>query len=458
MTVGLNGSLTIASEALDAQYAGLAVTNNNIANANTSGYSRQVVSLSSVAAVQNGASVDEGVSYDGFTSVRDTVLNLTINSKTSDQGSLTAQGAALTQVNSAFSGTSSGIGAAMSTLFSDISALSTNPSDPSARQAVLTDAGQLADAFHQGASALSDASTSADRQVTSTVGQINQLTQQIASLNGQLAAITSNSQDGGALEDQRDQLTTQLAQLVGVSSTQTGSNPTLTTTNGSPLVIGSTAYPLQVTTTANGTAHVLDAQGNDITNALTGGTLGGAITVRDSTLPGLSQQLDTLASQFATAMNEAQACGYDATGATGGPIFSLPTTATGAAAGINVAFSNGSGIAASSEGSSGSSGNLQAFLAVQTNALPSGDIPTDSYASLVGNIGAAGSQVNANLAATTSALQQLTTQQASTSSVSIDEETTNLIRYQQAYTAAAKVVSTVNDLYTVLMNINIGDN
>src|SRR5579875_3709736 len=98
--VGLNGVLSIATEALGAQTAGLEVSNNNIANANTPGYSRQVVALSSAAYIQNGTSVGEGVSYNGFTSVRDTVLSLPINSSTSKQGSLTAQNTLLAQVNS----------------------------------------------------------------------------------------------------------------------------------------------------------------------------------------------------------------------------------------------------------------------------------------------------------------------------------------------------------------------
>lgn len=454
---GLSGALSIASQALAAQYAGLSVVSNNIANANTSGYSRQVVSLTAAASVQDGVSVDEGVSYDGYTSVRDNVLNLAINAATSQQGSLTAQNSLLSQVNTAFSGTDTGIGANISTLFSDLSGLSTNPSDPSARQAVLSAAQQVVTSFQQGANALSDAATSADQQVTATVGQINALAQQVASLNGQLGTMAASGQDGGALEDQRDELTAQLAQLTGVSSTQTETTPTLTTATGSPLVVGSTAYALQVTTGADGVAHVLNAEGDDITSQLTGGTLGGAITTRDQTLPGLSQQLNTLASQFATAMNAAQAQGYDVNGNAGGPMFDLPADPTESAGGISVALTSGSDIAVSSDGSADSSGNVQNLLAVQTNDLGTGATPTDAYANLVQDIGNAGSEVNSNLTATSASLQQLQTQQDSESGVSIDEETTNLIRYQQAYTAAAKVVSTINDLYTVLNNIDIGD-
>ena len=452
---GLNGVLSIATGALGAQLAGIEVSNNNIANANTPGYSRQVVSLSSAASVQNGTSVDQGVSYDGFNTVRDAVLNMSINAATSTQGSLTAQNTLLTQLNSAFSGTTTGIAASISTLFSDLSALSSEPSDSSARQTVLGDAQQLVSDFHQGAAALSDVANAANREVSTTVAQINQLAQQIAALNERLPPSSNNGQSGNALEDQRDTLTTQLSQLIGTSSTQTEGNPTLTTTNGSPLVIGSTSYPLQVTMGSDGNAHVLDAEGNDITSSMSGGTLGGALTVRDNTVPSFSAQLDSLAAQFATAMNGAQAAGYDLSGDTGSVMFDLPNE--GAAAGISLALPSGASIAISSDGSADSSGNLQSFLSVQSEALPSGATPTDAYASLVSNIGSAGAEVNSSLTATAASLQQLTTQQDSVSGVSVDEETTNLIRYQQAYEAAARVISTVNDLYTSLMNMSLGD-
>ena len=454
--IGLNSSLSIATEALGAQTAALEVASNNIANANTPGYSRQIVSLSSAALVQSGTTVDEGVSYGGFTSVRDAVLSMAINAATSDQGSLTAQNALLTQINSAFSGTTTGIGASLSTLFSDLSALSTNPSDSAARQTVLSDANALAGAFHQGAAALSNASAAANQQVSSAVAQVNELSQQIASLNGQIATAEANGGDGGALTDQRDELTTQMSQLVGVSTTQTGGAPSLTTSNGSPLVIGDTAYQLQVTTAPDGTSHVLDAGGNDITDKLSGGAVGGAIAARDNTIPALSQQLDALASQFASAMNSAQAAGFDLNGNPGAAMFTVPTSGS-AAAGITVALTSGSQIAASSDGSAGSAGNVKTLLAVQSTSLPSGTNPTDAYASLVANIGFAGSQVSSGLAATTSSLQQLSSQQESESGVSIDEETSNLIRYQQAYSASARVISTINDIYTVLTNMSLGD-
>ncbi len=452
--IGLNGALSVASQALQAQYAGLAVTNNNIANANTPGYSRQIVSLSANAMVQNGTSVNMGVTYTGYTSVRDSVLNTAINAKTSDQASLTAQNTLMTQVNTAFSSTTSGIGSSLSGLFSSISALSTSPSDGSLRQAVLTSANQLVNSFHQGAAALSSATSSANQQVTSAVAQVNQLTAQIAALNGQLAAVQSGTGEGGGLEDQRDQLTTQLAALTGVSVTQTDATPNVTTTSGSPLVMGMSANPLQVTTGADGQAHVLDASGNDITSTLTSGTLGGLLTARDQTSPALSTQLNTLATQFAAAMNMAQTNGTDANGNAGGALFSIAAGRSDTAAAITVAITDPNKVAAGSGGAAGSSGNVANLLAVQTSTLASGATPSAAYARLVYNVGAAGAQVSSDLSSTTTALTQLTSQRDSESGVSVDEEATNLIRFQQGYQAAARVITTLSDCYTTLLNMN----
>ncbi len=448
--ISLNASLTIASGALDAQTGAIGVVNNNISNVDTPGYSRQTVDLSAEAMA---GGVDDGVSFNGYTSVRDQLLNLSVNSKTSDSSSLDTQSTSLAQINSAFSGTTTGIGAALSTFFSSISSLSSNPDDSSARQSVLSAASQLANAFHQGASALTSAQSDADSQVSSNVAQINQLTQQIASLNGQLSAAQGAGQNDGAVEDQRDQLTSQLSQLVGISETSTDSQPTLTTANGSALVVGDTSYPLQVSTGADGFQHITDASGTDVTGKLTGGSLGGALSIRDTTVPGMLGQLNTLATQFASAVNTAQAAGYDATGAAGQPLFSV--SGANSSAGIEVALSDPSGIAASSDGSAGSSGNLSNLLAVQTASLPSGANPTDTYANLVTNIGSAASDASANLTATQLSLQQLTSQQSAVSGVSIDEETTNLLRYQQAYSGAAQVISTINNLFSVVMNMNV---
>ncbi len=452
--LSLNANLSMASQALEADTGALTITNNNIANVNTPGYSRQLVNLSSVALAGTGLNQDGGVSFNGFTVVRDQLLQIGINQKTSDSSSLTTQSVSWAQIESAFSSTSTGLGQAVSQLFSTLSSLATAPQDAATRQTAYSAASQLVDAFHQAAGSLSSVQADANTSVSGIVANINQATTQIASLNGQLAALQAAGQPSGTIQNQVDQLTSQLSQLTGISLTNTDSTPTVSTSGGSPLVAGTTAYALQVTQTPDGKNHVLDTQGKDITGNLLSGSLGGTITMRDQSVPQLSTSLDQFASQLATAMNGAQAQGYDQNGNVGQAMFTLPTAGISAAAGISVALSTGSSIAVSSDGSTGSSSNLKNLLAVQTTALPSGQTPSNTYAGFVQQIGASSGAVTSGLNATNAALTQLKTQQSSESGVSIDEETTNLLRYQQAYSAAAQVINTMNNLFSIVLNMS----
>ncbi len=451
--MNLNATLSTAVQALMASTAGIQVTNNNISNANTAGYSRESVVLAS--APPDSSGVGTGVLVEGYQSVRDELLQGQIVQQTQSQGSANAQLSTLQQVQTVFASSTSDIGSQMSTLFSSLSSLSTDPSSTTLRQAVMTAGQNLATSFNRASSSLTSLQTSLNSQVTQDVSQINQLSQQIAALNPQIAQQTASGQDAGTLQDQQDQLVLSLSKLTGVAITKSDDGITLTTGNGTPLVIGSNSYNLQTTTGTDGMVHVLDHSGTDITATITGGDLGGTIQARDQAIPSVLNQLDTLASQTATAFNAAQAKGYDATGAAGTKFFNIPSTTTGAAATISLAISDPKQIAASSDGSSGSDGNLAAFEAIQTSKLPSGQTPTDAYSSLVYNVGTLTSSANTASVATTASLQQLNDQRSSVSGVSIDEESTNLIRYQQAYEAAAKVVSTVSTLFGITMDMII---
>ena len=190
---------------------------------------------------------------------------------------------------------------------------------------------------------LTSQQTSLNTQVTQDVSQINQLTQQIAALNPQIAALKANGQDGGTLEDQQNQLILRLSTLTNVAVTQSNDGVTLSTGNGTPLVVGSQSFALQTTTGSDGMTHVLDQNGTDITTSLTSGDLGGTIQTRDTTIPGLLNQLDTLANQFGSAINAAQASGFDQNGNAGQNFFTVPTTVAGSAATITMAH-HGSGL------------------------------------------------------------------------------------------------------------------
>jgi flagellar hook-associated protein 1 FlgK len=439
--------------ALDATQAALDTTSNNIANANTPGYTREIAQFDENQENVTPTSVSGGgVTLEGIQSVRDELLNLQIQQQTSLQSSADTQNSLLQQVQTNFSTTGNDIASELTAFSSSLAQLSATPTNTAVQQDVISAGQNLAQSFNTTAQGLQSTQSSADQQVTQTVSQINSLSQQIAQLNAQLNEPQPANSNGGTTEDQRDQLVQQLSQLTGISVSQSSDGEVITTGNGTPLVMGSQAFSLQTTTGTSGFQQVLDSNGNNITSDIQGGQLGGAITTRDQTIPQFLSQLNSLATQFASAFNAAQAQGFDSTGNKGQAFFTVPS-GSGAAAGISVALTSGSQVAISSDGTSGSDGNIANLSAAVNNALPSGVTPANAYSNLVFSVGNAASNTSAESTAVGQNLLQLTNQQSSVSGVSIDEETTNLIRYQTAYEAAARIVSTIQALSTVTLDM-----
>lgn len=448
---GLNLSMSIALQALMAEQGALEITSNNIANVNTPGYSRQIPIFSENPTIQQGSlALGEGVSLQQFQSVRDQLLQLRIYEETQQQGNSQAQLNSLQQVEGIFADPTQGIGAALSAFFNSLSQLSADPTNMAVRQQVLTAANGLASAFHQSETSLDGIQSNLDLAVPQTITQINQLTQQIAQLNGQVAQLQGAGQDPGSVQDQRDELTRQLSGLINISVTQTEHGETLTTADGVPLVVAGQSFVLQSGTGPNGEQHVF-AQGQDITDKIQGGSLGGILQVRDQVIPALLGTLDTLASQFAAAFNTANQAGYDLAGNPGGNFFTPLAPGPGAARNFSVAITDPSLIAASSDGSPGSNGNVALMIAVRDQQLPSGQTPMDMYSNLVLQVGNYAATAKAEVSASEAALQQLTDQRGAISGVSIDEESTNMIRYQRAYDAAARVITTVDQMTQTLL-------
>jgi len=449
---GLTNALSIATQGLMAQEEALQVATNNIANANTPGYSREVLDLEETPPVSQGALwFGTGVSADKVESIRDQMLELSIDETTQQQGNAQAQSTALQQVEALFSDPTQGIGSDLTAFFNSVNQLSTDPTSIPQRQSVLTAAGNLANDFHSTVAQVDTIQQNLDLNVTQSVNQINQLTTQIAALNGQIAPLQQLGQSAGTLEDQRDELIQQLSQLTSVQVIQTDQGETLATGNGTALVVGTQSFALTTAPNASGLQHIF-AQGADITSTLTGGQLGGTLAVRDQSIPSLLSDLDGLASGLAANFNAAQKQGFDLNGNQGQNFFA-PVAGAGAAGSFQVLATDPSAIAASSDGSAGSDGNLTNLLAVQNQPLASGETPLDDYSNLVFNVGNLSAQAQANASATQTSLQQLNNQLDSVSGVSIDEETANLIRYQNAYQAAARVISTVDSLTQDLFNI-----
>jgi len=450
---GLTSALIMSAQALLADQGALEVTSNNIANVNTPGYSREVPIYNEATPVQLGSLlVGQGVTLKSIDSIRDRLLELRVIDEQQQNSNAETQLGFLNQVQALFSNTSQGIGADITAFFNKLNQLSTDPTSIPSRQAVLTAANNLANDFHSTVAQLASIQTNLNQTVVQSVSAINELTTQIASLNLQVGTFKSLGKDAGALEDQRNQLINQLSQLTDVHVTTTEQGVSLTTGNGTALVVGGQAFALQTSVNSAGAQEVFSL-GQDITSSITGGQLGGAIAVRDTTIPSVVSQLDDLAGGIATNFNAAHHAGIDLNGAAGQDFFSPLVAGPGSAKNFAVLISDPKAIAASSDGSPGSNGNIANLLAVQNQNLPSGDTPGDAYAGLISDVGNAAAQAQAESQASSLSLQQLKDQRQSISGVSVDEEATNLIRYQHAFAAAARVITVVDQLTQTVISM-----
>jgi flagellar hook-associated protein 1 FlgK len=448
----LNASLAAALSGLIADQGAMAATTNNVANVNTPGYSREEPVLSASDPVSiDSLSYGTGVTLESIQSITDPLLESQVQQQTQAQGQFTALASALQQAQASFTTSTTDIGTQISNFFDSLNQLSTNPSDLSLRQGVLTAADNLADSFNATASSLSQQQTSLDLSVVQQVGQINQLTQQIAQLNGQVSNLQNIGESAGTFVDERQQAIDQLSSLVDVSVIPTDNTLTLTTANGAPLVSGQESFQLQTQTNSAG-FHEVYSQGNNITNSLTSGQLGGTIEARDQQVPAIENQLDTLAAGLANSVNAVQVGGFDLNGNAGTDLFNPPpASGAGTAATLAVAITDPSLIAASSDGTAGSNGNVQAMYALDDQPIVAGQNPSDYYSGIVFNVGNATANAQAEQTASGLVLQQLNDQVASVSGVSLDEEAANMVQYQDAYSASAQVVTTINDMmYTTI--------
>jgi flagellar hook-associated protein 1 FlgK len=448
--VSLTSSLYISTEALLADQGALAVVSNNISNVNTPGYTREVADLEETPPVDVGnLQYGTGVAIGSIQSVRDNVLQLRLNQETENQGQLNTLSNGLNQIQTLFNEPAgSGLQTLLSQFYGSFQQLSSDPTNSGLRQNVISAAQSLAAGFNQSASALVAQQQDADQGVVQTVQQINQLTSQIAQLNSQISSTSGEGLNTNTFQDQRGQLINQLSQFVDVQSiTADGSDLTLTTSGGAELVVGNQSFNLNTETNATTGFQDVYSQGADITSSIQSGTLAGDLQLRDQRIPSILSNLDTLANGIATSTNTQNAAGFDLNGNAGGNIFAPLAAVPGSAMNLSVAITDPNKIAASADGTPGDNTNATALANLQSANVISGQNPISYYSGLVFQVGSQASTASSQLSGANLLVQQLQDQIGSVSGVSLDEEGANLILYQNAYEAAARVAGVVETLF-----------
>jgi flagellar hook-associated protein 1 len=450
----LVGIMSMAVRALLAEQGALDATSNNISNLNTPGYSRQrPVFVQADPVTQGSLTFGNGVALEKLESLRDPILELRIHAEEQQQNHLDALVTGMSQVEVNFSGSSGDIGDQLSKFFNSIQQLSTDPTSVPLRQAVLTAAGNLASAFQTVVHNIQQQRSNMDLSIIQSVQAINSISKQIAELNLQIQNMENLHRDASAFLDQRNVLIGKLSELIDVSVIQSDNGITLTTAHGMALVAGTRAFQLDTQLVASGFQHIF-SQGADITATVNAGRLAGLLELRDTKLPAIVADLDTLAAGIATAFNTVHRGGFDLNGTAGVNFFVPPPAGgQGAAGSFAVQISDPKLLAASADQSPGSNGNLTQLLGLRSQAVAAGQSPTEFYANIVFKVGNEVATSSAAQEASSLILQQLQNQRTSISGVSLDEEAANLLRYQHAFEASARVVSAISEVMDIAVNL-----
>ena len=457
------GMLNVARTALITQQKALDITANNIANVNTEGYSRQRLNMEQNEPVRyEGGTLGTGVRANRtIQRIYDRFLAGQIAGAASQQGRWDAQLETLEKAELMFDDASGyGLNGAMTEFWNSWQDVANNPSGYTERATLLANTENLTMVFNKLSRDLSQVQGDSDLSIKGAVDSINGLTSEIASLNLKIAEVEAgNEHSANAFRDQRDLKLNALSSLVDVNSFEDADGYlTIITANGHTLVDRTRSWDLTTETNANGFQDIFwesssGAQQN-ITGDLSTGKLKGWIEARDVIIPEYLTRLDDMAVAMANAVNTQHNSGLDRNGDPGLDFFSPFTGASDITVnGLIVNDTNLIAAAADTEGVPGGNSNAITVAEIQHRLLMSGGSATidDFFNGLVSDVGWFVSQAKVNMDHQSTVSLQLATYREEVSGVSMDEEMVNMVQFQSAYNAAAKLVSTVDEMLEALI-------
>lgn len=463
----ISSAFSMISGALDADQSALSIVANNVANANTPGYTEETPNWQENPPVEiNGASYGSGVTETGATSLRDRVLEERLDQQQQSASASSARLTALNNVQALFtpdsgsaSATAGDIGSDITGFFDSFSSLEANPTDNALRQQVLSSASTLAGDVSNAAASLNQQRAALDQDASGITSQVNSLTGAIAQLNLQIQS-TSPGADAGTLEDDRQQDLSQLSKLIGINQISTENNGlSITATSGQLLLSGGTSF--QLTTGSDGGVTHFYLGTTDVTSQLAsgGGELGGYLTARDQDLPGVMASLDQLAYSVSTQVNALNNTGTDLDGATGTVadplyIFKEPLAVAGSAAGVSVVMTDPNQIAAAGLGQgTGDNSNAIAMAKLASQSIVNGQTPANYYSNFVSTLGSLVSSVQTENTAQNASITQLQTQNDALSNVNLNDEASAMSTLERSYQAASQVFTMLNTIMASALNL-----
>lgn len=475
--MSLNSVMGTATLALQAQQAAIETASHNIANAGVAGYSRQVVTLQPNTPLYTPmGAIGTGVVVQDISRVRNTMLDTNYRSQSSQAAGYSAQGDALTSISQIFGEPSStGLSNTLDQFYSSWGDLANSPTSTAAQSVVQQRGAAVASTLNQFASSLNQLSSNTLASASQQVNDINRYTAQIANINKQIVAAEAGGNTASDLRDLRDNAIDALNQIVPVRVIDHPNGSDTIYVAGATVVDGNDSKTFNLSGLSSSLS--LQLSGRTFSTQSPGGALGANLDALNKEIPAVMSQLNSLAAGIVTKVNAIHATGWTAPGdALGGSNWNASAGATGS----KVSFFNPSGttagtislssqvaadatyIAASDVQGATTNNNIanqMAGLRADTStvtkfgSLASTTSFSEFYRDLVTRTGVSTSNATASATVFQTLAQQADTQRQSVSAVSTDEELISLTKSQQAYSAAAKIITTAASMSQTLLDM-----
>jgi flagellar hook-associated protein 1 FlgK len=463
----------IALKGMMAQQTALNVAFNNVANASTEGYSRQRVDLQAsnpISGIIHGEQLGSGVDVANVSRIRDEFLDYQLRTQTSELSSQATIHETLSNVETVFNETARDIG-----LSSDLNKfwnawqdVSVTPASSAVRTVLMESAVTLTNHMRQVYSQLSGIQADIDTQISQSVTTIGSLAERINTLNGQIANSVMSGETPNDLLDSRDILLNQLAEIGNITVTKRGATGAVDIKLGDNTIVD-----------GDGVHAITD------TASVTGGSLGALKRLGDTSgdsagsVQYYMDKLDIMAAGIAKSVNELHSTGISLHGKAGAEFFVFKDNSGNVIdlTGVDWSDPSASGLSAAniyvnpniqkdvseiaaSKGSDNLTGKGDIALAIanlKTNSnLSAAGTATKTidsfYQEMATQLGSKVNEAQSNVANQQTLVNNLNLKKESVSGVSLDEETANMIVYQHAFSACARVINIVDEMLDTIIN------
>lgn len=469
------GSVNIFStgkSGLFANRSALATTGHNIANVNTEGYSRQRVEQVAADPAHIGNTVyGTGVRVKQVHRINDEFLTRQISKESKLVGQYEEKEMALGQAEAVFNEIgNAGLNRLVAKFFNEFRKLGNEPESEALRATVREAADQLLGDFHRISRSIRDIQKNIDVRIESSVREANELIDRLAHLNGEIKRLEAQGGSPADLQDARDLALKKLSKIADITTaTNEKGEFTVGLVGVGPLLSGQLTNKLRVQTgkadpesgrPEGGLSVYLDGiTAPNITSRLKNGRLGGLVESRDELLGSAMRRIDELAYGFTSKINELHWQGYNLNNDTGMNFFAQLDKVQGAAEAASLSAevkADANNIATALEPDSPGDNRLIQFIAKMQHARVMGEGKStfdDFYNATVADLATVTQKNKQVLEHQNHIITQLQKFRDSISGVSLDEETTNLVQFQHAFDASAKVIKVADEMLETVLSM-----